>query len=320
MPNSKTEVREEPLVSVLVATYNQRAVVEETLNSIAAQSYKNIEIIISDDCSTDGTQDILVNFSKMSPNVTLFLQPKNLGITANYNFLAMKSFGKYVATFSGDDVMMNTKIAQQVDALEADGGASFCHHAVTVLDYDSGVQGNILTRKYVNNITTVHDVLRGLGIPGSMALMYCRSAADVPVFEPSIPTASDWLHIIKLAATGRGIYIPESLCLYRQDSNYNGKDPSTYENDFLKTIEIARSMYTLPGDDFDKSCDYAIRRYSLGAGYRSLIRSDMLKARSLFKTSMLEMKFVAPALILYAYSYLFSNIRILALVKKVLRF
>ena len=309
-----------PLVSVVVPTYNQKDVVEQALQSIVDQSYDNLEIIISDDCSSDGTQSILSNFAERHPRVVLFLQKKNLGITANYNFLTEKCSGKYVATFAGDDVMLPNKIERQVDALEDDEWSSFCHHAVTILDYHSNIPGKVLTRKYVNNVTTIHDVLRGFGIPGSMALMYRRSVVKNPAFEPGIPVASDWFHIIKLAMVGRGIYIDESLCFYRQDSEYNGKDPSSYENDFLKTIEMTRSMYAVPGDAVDKSCDYALCRYSLGAGYRRLIRGDRLKARYLFRTAMAERKLIILAILLYGCSYFFVNPRILAQIKKVVRF
>ena len=312
-------IPETPLVSVLVATYNQVGVVEETLQSIANQSYKNIEVIISDDCSADGTQAILTCFARDYSHVTLFLQPKNLGITGNYNFLAEKSRGKYVSIFSGDDVMMPDKIDRQVKILEADDKASFCHHAVTVLDYHSNLVGKVITRKYKNNVTTIHDVLRGFGIPGSMSVMYRRAIVNNPVWEPNIAVASDWLQIIKLTMAGQGLYLDDPLCFYRQDGAYNGKDPSVYEADFLNTIEAVRNMYAMSNDVVSKSCDYALRRYSLGAGYRRLIAGDQIKARYLFKTAMLETKLFALALILYGCTFLSVNPEILSRLKKIVR-
>ena len=293
-----------PLVSVVVATYNQKDVVEQALQSIVDQSYDNLEIIISDDCSSDGTQSILTDFAARYPGVLLFLQKKNLGITANYNFLTEKCSGKYVATFSGDDVMLLNKIERQVDALEADEGSSFCHHAVTILDYHSNIPGKVLTRKYVNNITTIHDVLRGFGIPGSMALMYRRALVKNPAFEPGIPVASDWFQIIKLAMVGRGIYIDESLCFYRQDSQYNGKDPSSYENDFLKTIATARMLYATPGDEIDKSCDYAKARYFLGAAFRRLAKGEGAECRTALKYPAKHLGLFFLAAILFILSYI----------------
>jgi glycosyltransferase involved in cell wall biosynthesis len=313
-------MKKNPLVSVMVATYNQKDVVEQTLQSIVNQSYDNVEIIISDDCSSDGTQSVLTRFAESNPRAILFLQEKNLGITENYNFLARKCKGKYVTTFSGDDVMMSSKIERQVEVLEADEGSSFCHHAVTVLDYRSNVAGKMLTRKYKNNITTINDVLRGFGIPGSMAVMYRRAVVANPAFEPSIPTASDWLHIIKLTMAGRGIYLNESLCFYRQDSEYNGKDPSSYEGDFLKTIAIARKLYSKPGDEVAKSCDYAAARYFLGAGFRRLLGNDGLRCRLALKYPLRHRALFLPATILFMLSYLSLPKRALGMGKKLFRY
>lgn len=308
------------MVSVIVATYNQKDVVAQALQSIVDQSYDNLEIIISDDCSSDGTQSILTDFSERHPRVVLFLQKKNLGITANYNFLTEKCSGKYVATFAGDDVMLPNKIKQQVDALEADEGSSFCHHAVTILDYHSNVPGKTLTRKYVNNITTIHDVLRGFGIPGSMTLMYRRSLVTNPAFEPSILVASDWFQIIKLAMSGRGIYIDESLCFYRQDSEYNGKDPSSYEDDFLTTIAKTRTLYATPGDEIDKSCDYARARYFLGAGFRRLANGEGAKSRAALKYPLKHLSLFFPASIIFMISYASLPMRVLSVGRKLFRF
>lgn len=308
-----------PLVSVLVATYNQSGVVEETLQSIAKQSYKNIEIIISDDCSADGTQDILTRFAKNHPEVILFLQPKNLGITANYNFLAEKSRGKYVAIFSGDDVMLPEKIERQVNVLQSDDKSSFCHHAVTVLDYHSNVAGKVITRKYENNITSIHDVLRGFGIPGSMSVMYRKSMVENPVWDSSIRVASDWLQIIKLTMAGRGLYLDESLCFYRQDGAYNGKDPSTYETDFIRTIEIAELMFSTPGDSINKSCRFAKSRYQLGAAFRCLMRNDAVGCRLLLTYPMTTIKFFLPSVFVGLLSYLRLPTKILKKCKAAVR-
>ena len=194
-----------PLVSVLVPVYNQFKVVEQTLDSIAAQTYGNIEVIVSDDCSTDGTQELLKRIASNNPAIRLFLQEKNLGITRNYNFIASKANGKYLALFAGDDVMFPEKIDEQVRLLEENPDASFCHHAVDILDNASNKSRGVISHRYENGVTTIHDVLRNLGIPGAMAIMCRRDAVKDPLLDPEIPTASDWLQMIHLTMAGRGL-------------------------------------------------------------------------------------------------------------------
>jgi glycosyltransferase involved in cell wall biosynthesis len=306
-----------PLVSVLVGVYNQSQIVETSIHSILAQTYKNIEIIISDDGSTDGTQDVLKRIAKNNPTIRLFLQETNLGITRNYNFVASKANGKYIALFSGDDVMFPEKINEQVKLLEDNENSSFCHHAVEIIDYASSKSRGVISHQYRNGITTIHDVLRNLGIPGPMAIVCRRDSVKDPLMDPEIPTASDWLQMIHLTMAGRGLYIEEPLCFYRKDSEYNGKDPTRYEDDFLKTISVARATYASHGDAIDKSCDFALARYSLGAGYRRLIRGERQIARSYFKVARSEPKLMTPAYILGLISFINVPPRVWFLVKRI---
>lgn len=306
----------EPLVSILVPTYNQCKVIDQTIKSILNQTYKNIEIIISDDCSSDSTKEIILKAAYNNPLIKIYLQEINLGITKNYNFAAAKATGKYIAIFAGDDVMFPEKIAKQVKLLESNPGASFCHHAVAILDSTTGQSRGIITHYYKNNMTTVHHVLRNLGIPGAMAIMCRRDVIKIPMFNPEIPTASDWLQMIHLTISGYGLYTNEPLCFYRKDDGYNGKDPSKYENDFIKTIDITRSNYAKPHDPIDLSCDYALARYSIGAGFRKIISNERIKARNLLRTSMKSNRLFLPSVFLYLLTYFPVSRNMLMFLKK----
>jgi glycosyltransferase involved in cell wall biosynthesis len=309
----------EPLVTVIVAVYNQAKFIEHTIKSIINQTYINIEILISDDCSTDDSGKILKLLSDEDSRIRLFLQSENLGITKNFNFLTAKATGKYVATFAGDDVMLPNKIAQQVKILEENSNASFCHHSVTVIDSLTSKPLGLLKYNYLNDITTIHHVLRDLGIPGGMSIMYKRAAIQNPVFDPNIPVASDWLFIIKLTMAGRGLYIKDSLCFYRKDISYNGKNPIKYENDFIKTIELTRSLYANKDNSINVSCNFSLSRFALGAGFRRLIKGDSKEARLFFKQAMLERKFLLPGAGLYFLSYFPINTLFFLKLKRLIR-
>lgn len=270
---------ESKLVSVVIASYNQKNVISETVLSVLAQTYKNLEIIISDDGSTDGTRELLESMAITDPRIKLHLQEKNLGITSNYNFLVNHATGFYVALFSGDDLMSCNKIEKQVALMESKSDASFCHHSVVEVDYVTGEERKEVRHKYKNNITTINDVLRNFGIPGSMSILYKNKIFIGEVFDSDIKTASDWLQIIDLCALGKGYYMDEILCKYRKDFGYNGKNPAKYENDFTLTIEKVRQRYCKNDKDIWRSCDYALARYSLGASFRYLLIENYLLAR-----------------------------------------
>lgn len=305
----------EPLVSVLIATYNQKDLLIETLESVVAQTYGNYEVIVSDDCSTDGSQEILRKYASSYPFFRVYFQKENLGITGNYNFLADCAKGDFVSTFSGDDIMLPNKLEAQVEALKANPGVSFCHHAVYDMDSATGKVRGVITHSYKDGITRAEDVLRNMGVPGSMSVMYRRESAPSPVFEPSIGTASDWLNLIDLAMNGGGVYIDVPLCFYRKDGSYNKKDPTKYENDFVRTIEIARDVYGGVRESIKEACDYALARFYLGAGYRRLMRGDLDVARLFLNYALREKSLVLHASILSLFTYIPASSRVLWAVK-----
>ena len=102
-------MNENPLVSVVVITYNSANTVLETLDSIAAQTYKNIELIISDDCSTDDTVNKCNNWLKdhIEKFVRVLIIPgeKNIGVSANFNRGFDHCRAEYMKCIAGDDLL-----------------------------------------------------------------------------------------------------------------------------------------------------------------------------------------------------------------------
>ena len=84
-------------VSVVMATYNGENYLCEQLDSILAQSYPVYEIIIQDDCSTDGTTDIVRQYMEKYPFIKLFVNEQNVGYNENFRLAAMHATGDFVA-------------------------------------------------------------------------------------------------------------------------------------------------------------------------------------------------------------------------------
>lgn len=109
---------ENPLVSVVVLTYNQVDVVEETLKALFLQTYPCLEFVISDDCSTDGTWEKIKeweNILSAKGKVILNRQNTNMGITANYNKAFSLCTGKVIVINEGDDISVSDRISHLVD-------------------------------------------------------------------------------------------------------------------------------------------------------------------------------------------------------------
>lgn len=113
----------QPLVSVVVVTYNSSLYVLETLKSIQAQTYSNIELIITDDCSSDDTVEICRKWLKKNEKrfvrTQLVTSSQNTGIPANYNRGIRLAKGEWIKGIAGDDILTENSLASFINACKA---------------------------------------------------------------------------------------------------------------------------------------------------------------------------------------------------------
>lgn len=107
-----------PLVSIGLPVFNGDAYLEVALASLVNQTYENLEIIICDNASTDGTAEIVEKFARKDGRIKYYRQVKNMGATYNYNDTFKKSTGKYFKWAAHDDVLDEVYIERCVTALE----------------------------------------------------------------------------------------------------------------------------------------------------------------------------------------------------------
>jgi glycosyltransferase involved in cell wall biosynthesis len=134
----------QPLVSVLIPVYNGTKFLDEAIQSVLQSTYKNFEIILVDDGSTDKSQHKCRAYVRKYKNIHYYGFRKNKGLTRCLNFGVKQAKGKYIARINQDDIMVKTRLEKQVAFLE-----SHSEHVV--------VGGAI--RLFTNN-TTNFDVLR----------------------------------------------------------------------------------------------------------------------------------------------------------------
>lgn len=115
---------ETPLISVCVPIYNGEEYLQETLERIYNQTYKNLEILISIDLSTDNTFEICTKLAK--PNTTLFVHNERLGWVKNCNFLISKSTGKYFSIIPHDDLIPSNYFEKLLEGFQKHPAAVNC--------------------------------------------------------------------------------------------------------------------------------------------------------------------------------------------------
>jgi glycosyltransferase involved in cell wall biosynthesis len=119
-----------PAVSVVIPSYNRAGTVRETINSIINQQCDfEFEIVIGDDCSTDNSREVLLDYQKKYPDkILLIFHDKNIGLGANWATCVKYCRGKYIANCDNDDYWHNVKKLQlQVDFLESHSETGVCH-------------------------------------------------------------------------------------------------------------------------------------------------------------------------------------------------
>ena len=106
------------LVSVLLSTYNSEESIGESIDSLLSQTYKNLEILISDDGSTDSTKEICKKFQLKDERVLFSSNKKNVGLTKSLNNLAQKASGSLIARQDADDISLPYRIEEQIQFMK----------------------------------------------------------------------------------------------------------------------------------------------------------------------------------------------------------
>lgn len=126
-----------PCVSIGLPVYNGENFIIETLDSILSQTYIDFELIISDNASTDNTQNICKAYAAKDKRIRYYRNDLNLGGAWNYNRVLELSQGTYFKWAAHDDLLTPTLIAECVDILDNDSSIVLCHSKTSVIDENS---------------------------------------------------------------------------------------------------------------------------------------------------------------------------------------
>jgi len=220
----KYEGINEPLVSIGIPLYNEEKYVQSVLEAVLAQDYPNLEIIISENCSTDSTLKIVEKFATLDSRIKIFKTEKNVKSAENFiNVLSHSSDGKYFVWVSGHDFIAPSYIRKCVEILEAEPNVILSYARAYFIDIDNNTVGicptNLDTRGS-SAISRYFQVLWGLeyGYPihGVMRKEIIFNILKKPLELP----APDYLILSELACFGEFAQIDEFLMSFRKNHDY----------------------------------------------------------------------------------------------------
>ncbi|MBT7600014.1 MAG: glycosyltransferase [Anaerolineae bacterium] len=211
-----------PLVSVIITSYNQREYIGLAIGSVLNQTYPNIEIIVIDDASTDGTQEIIKEISSEFEDERVRFIPKqqNEGVTYCRNIGLAEFSGEYICFLDGDDMYLPGKIGTQVDHMESNEDWMISYHDADTFDSASGETIFFYSDRFGVGNGTVYDLIsKGMYIHFG-SLMYRRKSIAFHTFNTQVRIVDDWLFTIEVLLNGNQdfFYIDKVLSKYRRHS------------------------------------------------------------------------------------------------------
>ena len=215
------------LVSIAMATYNGEKYLREQLDSIYNQTYKNIEVIVCDDCSSDKTVEILKEYSERF-GLKYFINEKNLGYVKNFEKAISLCNGEYIALSDQDDIWLENKLEI---LLEEIGTSLLIHSDCKIIDESGNIISNDWKGK-INSHLIMEDFLFSNVVTGCTVLM-SKELKEVALPFPDGLAYHDWYLAILAAKEKKIKYLNKSLINYRQHSNQDtgaGKNKSLYDS------------------------------------------------------------------------------------------
>lgn len=240
----RSDVYNSSLVTVIVPAYNAASTIGVTLQSLRAQSYSELEVIVVDDGSRDRTADIVTAHAKADPRVRLIRQ-ENGGVAAARNTGIAAARGLFIAPVDADDLCAATRIEKQVVALEAAGP----DHAVAYtwsafIDEDGRIMEASFMPTYCGDVSETLCMTNFVA-NGSAALMRTDALRAVGGYDTSLRDrdaqgCEDWSVLLRLAENWRFAVVPEFLTGYRQSAaNMSSNSMQMYRSFRLVAAEHA---------------------------------------------------------------------------------
>lgn len=274
-----------PLVSVGIPTYNRESTVARAIESVLAQDYPNIELIISDNASTDGTQSICEKYAVSSPRVKYLRQRLNGGPTANFIEVFSRSSGTFFMWLADDDWLDPCYVSRCAEALQENqelvlvsGVARYHSHGTSVgtgtymdLLYDSPLRRMLHYYASVSDNGTFYGVMR----------------RDMAAHNPLRSClGSDWLFVAGMAYQGK-VKTVKTVSVYR---THGGASESIEQ--IVRLLSLSGFQAAFP---YLSIATNALREI---LGRNPIYRSSSVARRSLFAIAVFIQLIISKAFML----------------------
>ena len=212
-----------PLVSVVMPSYNHEKYLPQSVESVLNQDYKNIQLIIVDDCSTDSSREIVKHYASIDDRIVPLYHERNFGIARTLNDGLRLVKGDYLAFLGSDDLWYVDKLTRELKEVNGDKSVIVWSEGDVI---DS--EGNNLNMKFVDDLhhaterqkegDIVKEILKGFFIFGQSVLIPKELLQGIS-FNEDFRYYNDYLFYLYVFSNGKAKYIPEPTAAYRIHGN-----------------------------------------------------------------------------------------------------
>jgi glycosyltransferase involved in cell wall biosynthesis len=197
-----------PSVSVVLPTYNQKRYLRQALDSVLSQTYRDFELIVVDDGSTDGTANLLEEYLRCGCEIKVIRQ-ENMGLPRALNVGFAHAQGEYLTWTSSDNIMLPDMLAVLIKSLQQDRSVGLVYADFYLIDQDGNELGLFRTAEYdpclLLHINLVH-----------CCFLYRRECMErVGGYDPEFEYGEDWEYWIRISQYFRMRHVPQALYCYR---------------------------------------------------------------------------------------------------------
>jgi glycosyltransferase involved in cell wall biosynthesis len=268
-----------PLVSIGTPVYNGEDFIRQAIESVISQDYPNIEMVISDNASTDSTQSICEEYATKYPQIKYYRQSTNLGMNTNFNASLELAQGEFFCWLSHDDFLAPTYISKCLDMLDRYPQAIACCSEINFVNYDGSIREG-WTKAYKNFdalnkdvVGRVHELISKVGWFALYSVFRIDVLKSMSKCQDRYP--DDVLLMLEWLLVGEIANIPEYL--------YNYRVPNIDKNheDYIRAFRVPPAMAAeVRKGSFTYTAKEILNfvcKYNISAQDKYLIKEDFIR-------------------------------------------
>lgn len=256
-------MNENILISIIIPVYNGEKYIADTIKSVIDQTYKNWELIIVDDGSTDNTAKVVEQFSDYRIS---YIKKNNTGVSDTRNVGANLAKGEILCFLDADDVWLPQNLEKKLSKLTKEQDSILVTSPMYLWDERTDYQNCKIIGKPTFDEWKEFRELRNTSIPSSV-LMYKNYFLEAGMFDTKISTSADFDLVIRLRELGKFTYVNEPLLLYRCHPSQMHNNIALYKHDMIYILKKYKSNINFFPTSHEWRKSYSLLHYYIAVEF-----------------------------------------------------